>query len=487
MQEPPKPVNTPTSAAERARRGGAQAGRGGNGRQARARPASHRPPLLDLRRGRRGRLPASAGDPAAESAAGRRPRAGPLDADRDQARGAGRPPQPRAAARAATAAPAEEGEDWFALIPSQGAGPEERAERHESIARSREALQALKPAELRALTLLAEGYSYAEIGEITGFSRTKVNRCLAEGRERYRSIVARSESGDRCAELRPLLSAFCDGEASREQTAAAPRAPAGLRPLPGGAARLPRRPRRRGRPAAAAAAAPPRCSNALTTPLADLQARVARARARIRGADAADAVGRRWRLGLGVAGAAKIAGGLRRHGRRSRRLRRRPGSSRRRSNSPTPRIGRTTADRPSGCASVPTERRRPPNRQRPHRNPNRRSRTSPEPDPQRRAGAQRRRRIRRRAAERRRRLRPTPRRHRSPPPASAPEPNRGTSGSRRRGVRPVSARRREPCSPSCCAALASCRPLATPRLRRRRRLELDGRGGTRLARRAPTG
>jgi RNA polymerase sigma factor (sigma-70 family) len=67
---------------------------------------------------------------------------------------------------------AEEGEDWFSLIPSKGAGPEERAERHESIARSREALQALKPAELRALTLLAEGYSYDEIGQITGFSRT---------------------------------------------------------------------------------------------------------------------------------------------------------------------------------------------------------------------------------------------------------------------------------------------------------------------------
>ena len=47
-------------------------------------------------------------------------------------------------------------------------GPAERAERREEIARSREALKTLKPAELRALTLLAEGYSYAEIGELTG-------------------------------------------------------------------------------------------------------------------------------------------------------------------------------------------------------------------------------------------------------------------------------------------------------------------------------
>jgi RNA polymerase sigma factor (sigma-70 family) len=65
-------------------------------------------------------------------------------------------------------------EDWVALLPAEADGPLERAERHEAIARSREALQALKPQELRALGLLAEGYSYAEIGEITGFSRTKV-------------------------------------------------------------------------------------------------------------------------------------------------------------------------------------------------------------------------------------------------------------------------------------------------------------------------
>ena len=53
-------------------------------------------------------------------------------------------------------------EDWVALIPAESAGPPERAERQETIARSREALQALKPQELRALSLLAEGYSYAE-------------------------------------------------------------------------------------------------------------------------------------------------------------------------------------------------------------------------------------------------------------------------------------------------------------------------------------
>jgi RNA polymerase sigma factor (sigma-70 family) len=109
--------------------------------------------------------------------------------------------------------------DWISLLPSGSDGPLERAERREAVARSREALQALKPQELRALTLLAEGYSYAEIGEITSWSQTKINRCLAEGRERFRSLIARSEDGSRCAEMRPLISAFCDGEAGTEEVA----------------------------------------------------------------------------------------------------------------------------------------------------------------------------------------------------------------------------------------------------------------------------
>ena len=60
--------------------------------------------------------------------------------------------------------------------PGSSDGPAERAERREDVARSREALKTLKPAELRALTLLAQGYSYAEIGELTGYSRTKVRQ-----------------------------------------------------------------------------------------------------------------------------------------------------------------------------------------------------------------------------------------------------------------------------------------------------------------------
>lgn len=110
--------------------------------------------------------------------------------------------------------------DPVALLPARGDGPEAQAERREDVARTREALQALKPAELRALTLLAEGYSYAEIADITGFSMTKINRSLAEGRERFRSILCSSESGARCRQLQPLISALCDGEANTQEAAA---------------------------------------------------------------------------------------------------------------------------------------------------------------------------------------------------------------------------------------------------------------------------
>ena len=75
----------------------------------------------------------------------------------------------------ATPAPPASGEesDWVQLIPSDKDGPADAAERRERVGRAREALKSLKPQELRALTLLAEGYSYSEICERTGWTYTK--------------------------------------------------------------------------------------------------------------------------------------------------------------------------------------------------------------------------------------------------------------------------------------------------------------------------
>ena len=80
-------------------------------------------------------------------------------------------------------------EDWVSLIPSSGDGPDELAVRRERVARSREALALLKPAELKALTQLAEGFSYDEIGALNDWTRTKVNRCLVS----MRSLNFRNE------------------------------------------------------------------------------------------------------------------------------------------------------------------------------------------------------------------------------------------------------------------------------------------------------
>jgi RNA polymerase sigma factor (sigma-70 family) len=125
----------------------------------------------------------------------------------------------RTLAGPAAATPVPGREDWVAMLPADAAGPAERAERHEKIERSREALATLKPQEVRALGLLAEGYSYREIAAITGYSSTKVNRAIAEGRERFRHFLLRRDGGARCVELAPLLSAFADDEAEEADVA----------------------------------------------------------------------------------------------------------------------------------------------------------------------------------------------------------------------------------------------------------------------------
>lgn len=99
------------------------------------------------------------------------------------------------------------------------AATHDQAERMERLHQGAEALRRLKPQEMRALLLKAEGYSYAEIGEITGWSYTKVNRCLTEGRRALSVRLAGIEGGVECAAFAPLLSALVDGEASAEQLA----------------------------------------------------------------------------------------------------------------------------------------------------------------------------------------------------------------------------------------------------------------------------
>ncbi len=74
----------------------------------------------------------------------------------------------------------------FALLDDRP-GPAEQLELAERI----ELLEALKPDERAALVLFALGYSYKEIAARQGWTFTKVNRCVSEGRAALRGLVAK--------------------------------------------------------------------------------------------------------------------------------------------------------------------------------------------------------------------------------------------------------------------------------------------------------
>ena len=107
--------------------------------------------------------------------------------------------------------------DFDAIEMRTAPSPEERVLGFEQVARSAEALQRLKPQEVRALWLKAMGNSYQEICDATGWTYTKVNRCLAEGRKSFLARYAGIEAGEECRRWAPVLSAMVDGEATAEQ------------------------------------------------------------------------------------------------------------------------------------------------------------------------------------------------------------------------------------------------------------------------------
>ncbi len=84
----------------------------------------------------------------------------------------------------------------------------------ERVRRSAEALRRLKPDEAKALMLKAQGLSYQEIGESLGWTYTKVNRCITEGRARFLKVYAEIEAGEECDRFAPTLAALVGGTAS---------------------------------------------------------------------------------------------------------------------------------------------------------------------------------------------------------------------------------------------------------------------------------
>jgi hypothetical protein len=106
----------------------------------------------------------------------------------------------------------------FAIADALSLRPSPFAE-SERLRVGAEAMGRLKPQEVQALVLRAEGLSYREICEETGWTYTKVNRALSEGRKAFAARVEGIQSGAECDRLAPRLSALADGEARAEDMA----------------------------------------------------------------------------------------------------------------------------------------------------------------------------------------------------------------------------------------------------------------------------
>jgi RNA polymerase sigma factor (sigma-70 family) len=98
--------------------------------------------------------------------------------------------------------------DLSQVLPVEAPGPDERTSRDELLAERRQALAELKPDERQALWLLGLGFSYAEICEATGWTYTKVNRCLSEGRAALRQPTELREQSLRSRLLRRRRNTF---------------------------------------------------------------------------------------------------------------------------------------------------------------------------------------------------------------------------------------------------------------------------------------
>ncbi|HEV7771963.1 MAG TPA: sigma-70 family RNA polymerase sigma factor [Conexibacter sp.] len=99
------------------------------------------------------------------------------------------------------------------------ADPAEHVVGHERLRHTAEALRRLKPQEVTALVLRAEGLSYREICTRTGWSYTRANRTITEGRRALLERLGAIESGAECERWLPLLSALADGEATAQELA----------------------------------------------------------------------------------------------------------------------------------------------------------------------------------------------------------------------------------------------------------------------------
>jgi RNA polymerase sigma factor (sigma-70 family) len=104
--------------------------------------------------------------------------------------------------------------DLDAFVPGVERSIEDKIASEERVRRAAEALRALKPDEAKALMMKAHGLSYAEIGAENGWSYTKVNRAITEGRRRFISAYEEIASGAECERFAPIVEALSAGSAT---------------------------------------------------------------------------------------------------------------------------------------------------------------------------------------------------------------------------------------------------------------------------------
>jgi RNA polymerase sigma factor (sigma-70 family) len=107
--------------------------------------------------------------------------------------------------------------DFDAFVPAPGRSVDDEIAATERVRRSAEALRALKPDEAKALMMKANGLSYDEIGERYGWSYTKVNRAITEGRRRFLAAFEGIESGEECERFAPVVEALAGGTATARE------------------------------------------------------------------------------------------------------------------------------------------------------------------------------------------------------------------------------------------------------------------------------
>jgi RNA polymerase sigma factor (sigma-70 family) len=107
--------------------------------------------------------------------------------------------------------------DLDSHIASEDRSVEEQVLGSDRVSRSAEALRGLKPDQARALMLKAHGLSYEEIAGRCGWTYTKVNRVITEGRRRFLALYGSLEAGEECERFAPILHALAAGRATSEQ------------------------------------------------------------------------------------------------------------------------------------------------------------------------------------------------------------------------------------------------------------------------------